>query len=166
VNDNVLAFQPEGRYSLIFLGGILMYLNEGDVVALLERMTSFLEPGGIVLCRESTVRSGILTRQGDYQVAYRSVQIYSSLFGKCGLSVDHVELNRPYFLMQMGCELINKWKASVPESFQAARLVGGLVYRALRMGGAPLTRLPDAMGIDFPVLTNHFFVLRKDSDAG
>jgi hypothetical protein len=34
------------------------------------------------------------------------------------------------------------------------------------MGGAPLTRLPDAMGIDFPVLTNHFFVLRKDSDAG
>jgi hypothetical protein len=68
--------------------------------------------------------------------------------------------------MQMGCELINKWKASVPESIHAAPLVGGLVYRALRMGGAPLTRLPDAMGIDFPVLTNHFFVLRKDSDAG
>jgi len=27
VNDDVLAFQPEGSYSLIFLGGILMYLS-------------------------------------------------------------------------------------------------------------------------------------------
>jgi len=165
LNDDVLAFQPEGSYSLIFLGGILMYLNEGDVVALLERVTSSLEPGGIVLCRESTVRNGTLTRQGDYQVVYRSVQTYSSLFGKCGLSVDHVELNTPYFLMQMGCEFIKKWKASVPESIQAVPLVGALTYGVLRMAGARLTRLPDAMGIDFPELTNHFFVLQKNSDA-
>ncbi len=165
VNDDVLAFQPESSYSLIFLGGILMYLNEGDIVALLERVTSFLEPGGIVLCRESTVRRGTLTRQGDYQVAYRSVQIYSNLFRQCGLSVDQVELNTPYFLMQMGCEFIKKWKARVPESIQAVPLVGGLIYGALRMGGARLTRLPDAMGIDFPELTNHFFLLRDDSDA-
>ncbi len=165
VNDDVLAFRPEGSYSLIFLGGILMYLNEGDVVALLERVTSFLEPGGIVLCRESTVRSGILTRQGDYQVVYRSPQTYASLFGKCGLSVGHMELNTPYFLMQMGCEFIKKWKASVPESIQAIPLIGGLTYGALRMGGAQLTRLPRAMGIDYPELTNHFFVLRKDPDA-
>ena len=165
VNDDVLAFQPEDSYSLIFLGGILMYLNEGDVVALLERVTSFLEPGGIVLCRESTVRTGIITRQGDYQVVYRSAQTYSNLFRKCGISVDHIELNTPYLLMQMGCEFIKKWKAIVPGSIQAIPLVGRLVYGALRMGGAPLTRLPDAMGIDFPELTNHFFLLRRDSDA-
>ncbi|MCZ6758840.1 MAG: methyltransferase domain-containing protein [Gemmatimonadetes bacterium] len=164
LNDDVLAFQPEDRYSLIFLGGMLMYLNEEDVVSLLKRVTSFLEPGGIVLCRETTVRSGALTRQGDYQVVYRSIQSYASLFGKCGLSVDHVERNTPYFLMQMGCEFIKKWRASVPEPIQAAPLLGRLTYRALRIGGARLTRLPDAMGIDFPELTNHFFVLRKNSD--
>jgi protein-L-isoaspartate O-methyltransferase len=165
LNDNVLAFQPQGRYSLIFLGGLLMYLNAEDVVALLRRITSFLEPGGIVLCRESTVRHGTLTRQGDYQVAYRSVQTYSALFGECGLWVDHVELNTPYCLMQMGCEFIKKWKARVPEPIQAVPLVGALTYGALRVGGAHLTRLPDAMGIDFPELTNHFFVLRRDSAA-
>ncbi len=165
LNDDVLNFQPQGSYSLIFLGGMLMYLNDGDVVALLERVASFLEPGGIVLCRESTVRSGTLTRQGDYQVVYRSVQTYSSLFGTCGLSVDRVELNTPYFLMQMGSEFIKKWRASVPEPIQAVPLVGALTYGALRMGGAQLTRLPHALGIDFPELTNHFFVLRKDSDA-
>lgn len=166
VNDNVLAFRPEGRYSLIFLGGMLMYLNERDVISLLERVTSFLEPGGVVLCRESTVRKGTVTREGDYQVVYRSPEIYSRLFGECGLSVDHVELNTPYFLMQMGCEFIKKWKAVAPEPIQAVPVVGWLTYAVLRSGGTPLTRLPDAMGFDFPELTNHFFVLHKDSDGG
>ncbi len=165
LNDDVLGFEPDNLYSMIFLGGMLMYLNESDVISLLKRVTPFLEPGGIVLCRESTVRNGTLTRQGDYQVVYRSVQTYSSLFGKCGLSVDHVELNTPYLLMQMGCEFIRKWKAVVPGPLQATPLVGGLTYRVLRMGGAGLTRLPDALGIDFPELTNHFFVLRRNSEV-
>lgn len=165
LNDDVMAFKPSDRYSMIFLGGMLMYLNESDVIKLLERVTHFLEPGGIVLCRESTVRSGTLTRQGDYQVVYRSVQTYASLFSKCGLSVDHVELNTPYFLMQMGCEFIKKWKAVVPGPLQVIPLAGRLTYAFVRAGGAGLTRLPDALGIDFPELTNHFFVLRKDSEA-
>jgi len=162
LNEDVLGFEPKDRYSMIFLGGMLMYLNEGDVIALLDRVTPFLEPGGIVLCRESTVRNGTLTRQGDYQVVYRSVPAYTRLFEKCGLSLDHVELNTPYFLMQMGCEFIKKWKAAVPEPLQAIPLVGGLTYRLLRIGGAGFTRLPDVLGVNFPVLTNHFFVLRKD----
>ena len=165
LNDDVLSFEPDCLYSMIFLGGMLMYLNESDVISLLKRVTPHLEPGGIVLCRESTVRNGTLTRQGDYQVVYRSVQTYSSLFSKCGLSVEHVELNTPYFLMQMGCEFIKKWKAVVPGKLQAIPVVGGLTYRLLRMGGAALTRLPDTLGIEFPMLTNHFFVLRKDSEA-
>jgi SAM-dependent methyltransferase len=165
LNDDVLSFEPDGLYSMIFLGGMLMYLNESDVISLLERVTPHLEPGGIVLCRESTVRNGTLTRQGDYQVVYRSVQTYSSLFSKCGLSVEHVELNTPYLLMQMGCEFIKKWKAVVPGPLQAIPVVGGLTYRLLRMGGAALTRLPDTLGIEFPTLTNHFFVLQKDSEA-
>jgi SAM-dependent methyltransferase len=165
LNDDVLNFEPDNLYSMIFLGGMLMYLNESDVISLLERVTPFLEPGGIVLCRESTVRSGTLTRKGNYQVVYRSVHTYSNLFSKCGLSVDHVELNTPYFLMQMGCEFVKKWKTIVPGPLQAVPLVGGLTYRVLRMGGAGLTRLPDALGIDFPMLTNHFFVLRSGCEV-
>ncbi len=149
LNDDVMAFEPSDRYSMIFLGGMLMYLNESDVIELLERVTHFLEPGGIVLCRESTVRSGTLTRQGDYQVVYRSVQTYSSLFSKCGLSVDHVELNTPYFLMQMGCEFIKKWKAIVPGPLQIIPLVGRLTYALLRAGGAGLRAYPTPWGSAF-----------------
>jgi len=162
-NNDVLGFEPAGRYSMIFLGGMLMYLNDNDVIALFKKLKPFLEPGGMVLCRESTVRSGTLTRQGDYQVAYRSVATYSRMFENCGLSVDHVELNTPYFLMQMGCEFINKWKEVVPGPLQAIPLVGGLTYALLRTGGGVLKRVPDILGVGFPELTNHFFVLTESS---
>ena len=52
---NALSFQPDQRYQLIFLGGLLMYLDENYVIVLLRRLRQCLEPGGIILCRESTV---------------------------------------------------------------------------------------------------------------
>lgn len=162
INTDVLSFEPEGRFSLIFLGGLLMYLNECDVTNLLQKVTPYLEPNGVILCRESTVRNGTVTRQGTYQAVYRSVETYTQIFNKCDLSVAKVELNVPYVLMQMGCESIKKWQATIPEKRQEISALGFLVYWGLRSGYPWITRLPAKMGIAFPDLTNHFFVLRKD----
>ncbi len=163
IHDDVLSFKPEGRFSLIFLGGLLMYLKENDVIALLRKLKSFLNPEGIILCRETTVRNGTVTRDGDYQAVYRSVPTYLSLFNRCGLTVAQTCLNAPYILMQMGCELIKKWKAKVPRNLQFVPAVGHLTYWGLRLGNPWITHIPSAMGIDFPELTNHFFLLRSDS---
>lgn len=159
IHGNVMSFEPDGRYDLIFLGGLLMYLNEEDVIALLRRLVPFLEPGGMILCRESTVRGEAEVRRGDYQVIYRSVPDYRHIFGQCGLNIRHVERNEPYVLMQMGCELVKRWKRTVPERFQILRVVGHLMYFMLRMGGGWITRVPRLLGIPFPNLENHFFVL-------
>ena len=163
LNDDVMAFEPSGRYSMIFLGGMLMYLNESDVIQLLERVTPFLEPGGIVLCRESTVRNGTLTRQGDYQAVYRSVADYGRIFEACQLSVRSMRLNTPYVLMQIGCEFVKKWKALLPARFQCVGAVGHLSYWGLRLTYPWITRVPAVMGIAYPKLTNHFFVLQPES---
>ena len=48
----------------------------------------------------------------------------------------------------------------VPESFQALRLIGGLTYWGMRVGTHWITRLPQALGMSFPCLENHFFVLK------
>ena len=56
LQNDVMLFEPEGSYELVFLGGMLMYLNERDVVSLLRKLIMFLEPGGIILCRETTVQ--------------------------------------------------------------------------------------------------------------
>ncbi len=159
VLGDVLSFEPDGKYDLVFLGGLLMYLDEDDVIALLQRLVPCLQPGAIILCRESTVRGETVTRDGAYPVVYRSVPVYRDLFKRCGLIVQDVERNEPYVLLQMACELIKKWKEFVPESFQALRIVGPLAYGAMRLGNPWIMRLSGALEISFPTLENHFFVL-------
>jgi len=163
IQGDVMLFRPEDRYDVVFLGGLLMYLNEEDVVSLLGALIASLRPGGIVLCRETTVRQGVTTRQGDYQAVYRSVADYRRIFAACELSVRKVQLNVPYVLMQMGCEMVKKWKAVMPTRLRCNPIVGRLVYWGLRLGNPWITRVPTALGLDYPELTNHFFVLEPES---
>ena len=137
-----------------------MYLNDKDIVLLLRKLESSLRPGGIILCRESTVRSATVTQSGEYQAAYRSVESYSQLFKQCGLSVMETKMNVPYVLMQMGCELVKKWKSLVPKRLQLLPAIGRLVYWGLRLGNPWITQVPGTMGFAYPKLTNHYFLLR------
>lgn len=163
IHGNVLSFEPDGHYKLIFLGGLLMYLDEHDVIALLQKLIPYLGPDGIILCRESTVRGETVTRTGNYPVVYRSVPNYQRIFKQCGLTLKHLERNEPYALMQMGCELIKKWKAWAPKRFQMLGVVGPLVYWGLRLGNPWIKRLPKILGFPFPNLENHYFVLATDN---
>ena len=159
IHGDVMKFEPEGYYDLIFLGGLQMYLNESGVIALLRKLVQCLAMGGIILCRESTVRWNSMTLSGDYQVVYRSVSDYQRIFGQCGFNIRHIERNEPYVLLQMGCELVEKWQQIVPERFQALRFIGHLTYFGLRLGNPWIIRVPKALGMVFPMLENHFFVL-------
>jgi len=165
IHGNILSFEPDGHYSLVFLGGLLMYVDENDAIALLQKLILCLEPDGMILCRESTVQGETVTRTGDYPVIYRSVPDYKRIFKQCGLTLEHVERNEPYVLMQIGCELIKKWKRAIPESLQALRIVGRLTYWSMRLGAPLIKRLPKALGIPFPGLENHFFVLGTGTEA-
>ncbi len=162
VHGDVMLFQPEDQYDVVFLGGMLMYLNEEDVISLLRRLIPFLQPGSVILCRETTVRQGTTTRQGNYQAVYRSIADYEGIFAECELSIPKVQLNVPYVLLQMGCELVKKWKTVVPTRLQCVPILGRLVYWGLRLGYPWITRVPIALGFAYPELTNHFFLLQPD----
>ena len=161
LHGDVMTFKPDAKYNLIFLGGLLMYLDKKDVSALLRKLTPCLKPDGIILCRESTVRDDALSLRGAYQVNYRTVSDYRQLFEQCGLSTSHVERNEPYMLIEMASELVEKWQAAVPPRFQALQAVGHSTYFGLRVGYPWVTRLPKALGIAFPKLENHFFTLSE-----
>lgn len=162
VQANVMEYEPDGPFELIFIGGLLMYLNEADLIQMLRRLKSLLRPGGVILCRESTVLKETETRRGEYQATYRSVSIYETMFRQCGLAPAHREINTPYVLMQMGCESIKSWKAIVPEELRVLSLVGNCVYWGLRTGNPWITRLPAGIGWNFPHLTNHFCLLNPE----
>ena len=163
IHGDVMLFRPEEQYDVVFLGGLLMYLNEEEVVCLLRTLIPSLQPGGVILCRETTVRKGTTTRQGDYQAVYRSVADYERIFADCELCVLNVRMNLPYVLMQMGCEFVKKWKALMPAPLRCLPVVGRLVYWGLRLGYPWITRIPAALGLAYPELTNHFFVLQPAS---
>jgi len=162
IHGDVMLFQPEGQYEVIFLGGMLMYFNEDDVICLLRRLVPFLKPGGIILCRETTVRDFDITRDGDYQAVYRSVKNYRRIFSECGLSIAKVQMNVPYVAMQMGCEIARKWMATVPAQMQLTSVVGRLIYGGLRLGYPWIAHVPKALGLAYPELKNHFFVLQDE----
>ena len=163
LHGDVLSFEPDDTYELVFLGGMLMYLNDREVVALLQKVVPRLAPGGMILCRETTVRQGVVTRNGEYQATYRSIKVYRALFSECRLSVARIELNVPYVLLQMGCELIKKWPAAVaPRPPYSLYGLGRLVYWGLRIGNPWIIRVPDSLGYENPQLLNHFFVLGPD----
>ena len=163
VPGDVLSFEPRDRYELVFLGGMLMYLNDREVIALLRKFLPSLNPGGMILCRETTVREGVVTRSGEYQATYRSIEVYRRLFADCRLTVAQIEPNAPYVLLQLGCELIKKWQAVAPRPLRGLDgLLGRLVYGGLRLGDPWIARVPDALGYTSPQWLNHFFALRPD----
>ena len=128
IHGDVMTFEPEGSFAMVFMGGLLMYLNDREVADLLRRIASALRPDGVILCRETTVREGVVTRQGDYQAMYRSTKIYEQIFDECNLSVVRCEMNVPYVLRQAGCELVKKWTKIVPIRLQMLPVVGRSVY--------------------------------------
>jgi trans-aconitate methyltransferase len=160
VHGDVMTFEPEDRYELVFLGGMLMYLNESDAITLLRKITSSLGPRGVILCRETTVTNGVVTRSGEYQAVYRSIEVYKDIFRKSGLDIIKVQKNVPYVLLQMGCELIKKWKTIVPEPVQLIPVAGHILYWVLRLGNPWITGIAEKLGTVFPELENHFFMLR------
>lgn len=159
VKGDVLSFEPAGIYDLVFLGGLLMYLDENSVIALLQKLVPHLGKEGIILCRESTVRGKTITRRGDYSVVYRTVEEYRRIFHQCGLSLNYVERNDPYIVMQMGCELVKIWKRVIPKPFWALKIVGRMTYGFIRLVAPLIQRAVKVAGIPFPRLENHFFVL-------
>lgn len=164
INGDVLSFEPHEKFGLVFLGGLLMYLKENDARVLLERLVPSLESGARILCRESTVRHGTKTLQGEYQVVYRSVETYRRIFADAGFDVVSAEPNAAYICSQMGCELVKKWKSLVPEKCWCLPVIGRLAYWAFRIGYPLNTKvipwLSARIGGEFPYLMNHFFVLR------
>ncbi len=163
-NGDVLSFEPQETFGLVFLGGLLMYVNQHDAEVLLQKLAPNLGPGALILCRESTVRRGTKALQGEYQVVYRSVETYRKVFAGAGFDVVSTEPNAAYICSQMGCELVKKWKSLVPEEFWCLPVIGRVAYWAFRLGYPWNTKVIPwrlaRIGGEFPYLTNHFFVLR------
>ena len=155
---------PEGSFDMIFLGGLCMYLNDLDVIALLESLKSRLNEGGAIILRESTVHKGVSFSQGEYQAVYRNVNLYRQLFD--GAGSFHVEVRRNYGYTNLVTaeELVDLRRRLLPFLPRNSTMLGSLTWWALRVF-APISfwtlpRTLSQLSIPWPRLQNHFFRLR------
>ncbi len=148
---------------MIFLGGLCMYLNDLDVIALLHSLKSRLVEGGAIILRESTVQEGVYLAQGEYQAVYRSVNMYRQLFDSAGSFNVEVRRNYGYTNLVTAEELVNLRRKWLPFLRKDSTMLGSLTWWALR-GGAPISfwalpRLLSQLNIPWPRIQNHFFRL-------
>jgi SAM-dependent methyltransferase len=162
LRGDALTVALNGEFQGVLLGGLLMYLDRADAVALLVRLGR-LAPRGRIILRESGIRSGIEVQTGTYQVVYRSLQEYEAMAAEAALRVVAVERNRGYAHMEVTVGLVNLARRLPPFARIDAAAVGGLLWRLLR-ATAPVAlelipRAIEAAGLDWPHLTNHFLLL-------
>src|ERR1035441_6203051 len=162
LRGDALTVALNGEFQGVLLGGLLMYLDRADAVALLVRLGR-LALGARISLRESGIRSGIEVQTGTYQVVYRSLQEYEAMAAEAALRVVAVERNRGYAHMEVTVALVNLARRLPPFARIDAAAVGGPLWRLLR-ATAPVTlelipRAIEAAGLDWPHLTNHFLLL-------
>jgi SAM-dependent methyltransferase len=155
---------PEGSFDIIFLGGLCMYINDQNVMALLHSLKSRLTEGGSIILRESTLHQGVSLSQGEYQAVYRSVILYRKLFEGAGSFRVEVRQNYGYSNLVTAEELVNLRRRYLPFLSRDSTTIGALTWWALR-GTAPISfwalpRIFSQLNIRWPRLQNHFFRLR------
>lgn len=155
---------PEGSFDMIFLGGLCMYLNDHDVVQLLQALKGRLNKGGAIILRESTQHEGVSKSKGDYQALYRSVNLYQQLIDGAGAFRVEVRRNYGYTNLVTAEELVTLRRRWLPFLPSDSTTLGALTWWALR-GTWPISfiafpRILTKLGIPWPRLQNHFFRLR------
>ncbi len=165
VEGDIREDLPDGPFDLIFLGGLCMYLNDLDVVALLRSLKDRLTSGASIVLRESTVPQGIVTARGDYQAVYRNVSLYQDLFRKAGFPTSEFRRNYAYTSMEVAVELVEARRKYLRFLPAQSPFLGTLTWYSLR-AIAPLSfwllpRVLSRLQVKWPRLQNHFFQLRS-----
>ena len=169
VEGDIREDLPEGPFDLIFLGGLCMYLNDLDVVAILRSLKDRLASGASIVLRESTVPQGKLTPRGDYQAVYRNVMLYQDLFRQAGFPTSESRRNYAYTSMEVAVELVETRRKYVRFLPAQSPFLGAFTWYSLRVI-APLTfwllpRVLSRLQVKWPRLQNHFFRLRSPESS-
>lgn len=95
VQSDLLSFDEESRFDLIYFSGVLQYLDDDDVVATVRKAKRLLKAGGVILSRDTIQENKRIILQSDYPVIYRTIREYVDLFRENDLELDYCEMSYP-----------------------------------------------------------------------
>ncbi|MGE0869189.1 MAG: class I SAM-dependent methyltransferase [Kofleriaceae bacterium] len=114
--QSILELPDDERYDLVFVGGVLMYVNDEDLSTMVARLGRLLTPRGVLILRESTsspntwyrdtpLSPGLFARKDGprrpYTAIYRPPTAYKLLAEQHGLDIVRCEPNPHYKLSDL-----------------------------------------------------------------
>lgn len=90
IREILRIHQVKRKFDVILLNGILMYINDDDILKCLEAVNDLLVDGGVIYIKESVGKEERLTLKefysnelkSNYSAIYRSINEYNSLLNK------------------------------------------------------------------------------------
>ena len=113
---SVADLAPGRVYDLIFVGGLLMYVDDVQLDDVVARLAARLAPGGVMILRESTyagrtayrdapLSAGLFGRRDVARPAYRAIyrpeRCYRDTFARQGLAIAATRTNTSYLLAEV-----------------------------------------------------------------
>lgn len=88
---NVMDFETDEKFDVIFLSGILQYLNNSDVNILLERCYRWLKDDGKIVMISTVSMGDIFWRfDGNFEGCYRTKDQYKEMLLNTGFGIDKI----------------------------------------------------------------------------
>lgn len=178
--QSVAALPEDQRYDVIFVGGVLMYQNDGEVAGVVAKLARLLAPGGLLLLRESTCAArtwyrdtpltpGLYAAPGaprpPYFAIYRQPEAYARLVADSGLTLIAHEANRHYQLADL-TETALRWldrlgRGWLARDHAAAERVAAWLWRWRVLTLVPAYYLVRTLAPGAWRLQNHWYVGRQ-----
>ncbi len=97
INSSVIDFSYSEKFDLIFVGGVLLYINDGDLPRVIANIKKALKPKGTVVLLESISINEKLIKNGvyddhlrtAYSAIYRRPEEYNALFTQNAFRIEY-----------------------------------------------------------------------------
>jgi SAM-dependent methyltransferase len=121
---SVLDLGDDARYDLVFVGGVLMYLDDDEVEGMVARLARLVAPGGLLILRESSASPKTWYRdkplapglhadrsreRAPYQAIYRPPGAYREMAERQRLQIVRWHANRHYAM----ADITEEWLRAV-----------------------------------------------------
>ncbi|MEK6970053.1 MAG: class I SAM-dependent methyltransferase [Nanoarchaeota archaeon] len=84
------------EFDIIFVGGVLMYIDDQDLLLVLTKLKKHLAADGLLILREPFFKEKTLLKKGDYPVIYRSLKGFIKKLKKEKFKIINLKLNEGY----------------------------------------------------------------------
>lgn len=84
------------KFDIIFVGGVLMYINDNDLHLVLANLKKYLAADGLLILREPFFKEKTAIKTGAYPVIYRSLKDFVKKLKEENFKIVNLTLNEGY----------------------------------------------------------------------